>query len=291
MSFDTNQSIGALPRHKIVEYLRGIGDDPAADRLEMKGGAGQTFGLTFGDQTYGHTGMMIGFLPPQANEPGVIQDAVSMQPDEALRGARVKITLERFWVDRYPGLGKHKILCEFMGKSQIEGEAEELRYALSTEANDRASAAVVGAPIFVGASVSKNGISFEGRTINVSNSVDDGILAALNSGPFKQGLSLLTTAQPALKPFVGLASSIVSAVASRNRNKQIYDFKLGLDFEVSQTSAKMREGSFIVVQGDASQWSWAQVEWNANAQQLVRKFDGEPIRFNYLIFRVSRYID
>jgi hypothetical protein len=291
MSFDPNQSIGALPRHKIVEYLREIGDDDAADQLEPKGGAGQAFSLGLGGETYGHTGMLIGFLPPQANAPGVIQDAMSMKPDETLRGARIKITLERFWVDRYPGRGRHKILCEFTGKSQIQGEAEELRYALSTEANDGASAAVVGAPIFVGASVGNNGISFEGRTINVSNSVDDGVLAALNSGAFKQGLSLLTTAQPALKPFVGLASSIVSAVASRNRNKQVYDFKLGLDFEMSQTSAKMREGSFIVVQGDASYWSWAEVEWNPSSQQLVRKFDGQTIRYNYLIFRVSRYVD
>ena len=201
-----------------------------------------------------------------------------MEPDETLRGARIKITLERFWVARYPGRGRHKILCEFTGKSQIQGEAEELRYALSTEANDGASAAVVGAPIFVGASVGNNGISFEGRTINVSNSVDDGVLAALNSGAFKQGLSLLTTAQPALKPFVGLASSIVSAVASRDRNKQVYDFKLGLDFEMSRHQRRCgrdRSSSFKVTRrtgrGLKSSGTPARSSWSANS--MVRQYD------------------
>jgi len=291
MTFDANQSLGHQPRSEIVRYLRDIGDHDAADSLEGQGAGGQAFGFGFGSESYNHSGMLIGYLPPQASTAGVVQNAVSIEPDVSLRDARVKITLERFWVDRFPGSGKHKILCEFTGKSQLPGEPEELRYALSTEANDRSSAAVVGAPIFVGASVGRSGISFEGRTINVSNPTDDGIVAALNSGPFKQGLALLTTAQPALKPFVGLASSIVQAVASRSKNRQIYNFKLGLDFEVSQTSAKIREGSFIVVQGDAAHWSWAEVEWNPSSQQLVRKFDGQPISYNYLIFRVSRHED
>ena len=60
---------------------------------------------------------------------------------------------------------------------------------------------------------------------------------------------LLTMAQPALKPPVGLAQSVVTAVLGRSRNKPVYNFPLGLDFATSQTAAKLRYGSFVVSKG------------------------------------------
>lgn len=286
----SNDLLGNQPRARISDYLRDIGDDEAADRLTSRGGSGQGLGLSWGDDVWGYTGLLIGHIVPDAAGRDIdVVNAITLPPDVNLKGTRVKVTLERFWVHRYPGRGSHKILCQFTGKNQIEGEAEEMKFALTTEARDGSSAAVSGSPIFLGVSVGQNGIAFEGSTVNVRSSYDDVLLSALDSGPFRDGLSLLTTVQPALKPFVGLAGSLVGSVLSRSRNKPVYAFKLGLDFEASSTSACLRHGSFVVIQGDHSDWSWDDVVWNADAQQLLKRNDRQSLEFNYMVFRVSPY--
>ncbi|MEW6391118.1 MAG: hypothetical protein AB1542_11935 [Pseudomonadota bacterium] len=290
MKSPQHNNLGAKSPKAVAAYLKLIGDHDAADRVEALAAGGQALNWPWGDDVWGYTGILMGYIAPEdENNTGVIQNAVQIQPDTSLRDSRIKIALERFWVSRYPGAGTHEILCEFTGKNQIAGEAEEMRFTLKTSAKNQSSAAVMGAPIFLGASVGKNGIAFEGKTINVRSNTDDELLSALESGPFKQGLTLLTVAQPALKPFVGLAGSLVGAVLKRSENKQIYWFKLGLDFNQSQTSAKLRHGSYVVVQGDQSNWSWDAVKWDAGAQQVVTKADNKPIPFNYLIFRVSPF--
>lgn len=123
-----------------------------------------------------------------------------------------------------------------------------MRFALNTHANDKEAASVLGQPVFLGVVVGNDGLSFEGRTINVSSSTNETILKTLNSAAFKSGLSLMTTVQPALKPFVGLAGSIVEATARAHKNSQIHNFNLGLDFSKNMTFAKLRHGSYIIIQ-------------------------------------------
>lgn len=292
MTSDFSDALGQQPVKTVVEYLREIGDDEAADYLAYTAPGGQMFGTNWGNQVWGHSGMILGFIPPEEGDrPGMIINASSLPPEPTLKGARIKIALDRFYVHKYPGFGKHKILLEFSGKNQIPGDTEELRFAITTSASDGSSAPVNGTPIFLGASVGNNGILFEGKAINVASESDDILLSALGSGPFKDGLSLLTSAQPALKPFVGLAQSVVTAVLGRSRNKAVYNFHLGLDFATSQTGATLRYGSFVVVQADEASWSWNDVRWNPGSQQIVRHHDGQPIEFNYLIFRVSPFED
>ncbi|GBQ53567.1 hypothetical protein ACM0P6_05010 [Komagataeibacter sucrofermentans] len=247
-SIPQSKLLGNQHLTQIVDYLIEIGDEDTADQFARHGGTGQSMSWPWGTQVWGYTGMLIGYLAPDATGSEIeIANGMTLAPAPELRGSRVKITLERFWVNKYPGLGEHTVLCEFTGKNQIPGETEELRFALTVKARDGSGAGITGTPIFLGVSVGANGISFEGTTVNVRDSVDDGVLKALGSGPFRDGLSLLTTAQPALKPFVGLAGSLVSAVAERNKNRPIYSFKLGLDFENGSTSACLRHGSFIVI--------------------------------------------
>jgi hypothetical protein len=286
-----SQCIGDKSRDVIQKYLREIGDDEAVEELFPSGGVGQGgLGISWGSQVWGHTGMLCGFLSPESHgTQAEIQSAFRLHPDDALRNSRVKITLEKFWVHKYPGNGCHEILCEFTGKNQLQHEPEELRFVLTTNANDRASAAIAGSPIFLGVSVGENGIAFEGKTINVSSKDDESILSAIGSGPFKEGLGLLTKAQPALKPFVGLTASVVQSILSRHKNKQVFHFKLGLDFASSQTSVPLRCGSFIVAQGDSSQWDWNSMVWNTDSAQVVDRIKGTPIEYNYIVFRVSPY--
>lgn len=284
------KSIGFKSRSSVLKYLRDIGDEEALEELQANGGVGQGLSLPWGNQVWGYTGMLCGFLRPEAGgETQKIENAIGLPREETLRNSRVKITLEKFWVHRYPGLGKHKILCEFTGKNQLQNEPEELRFALTTEAKDGASAAISGSPIFLGVSVGENGIAFEGKTINVKSDTDDTILNAIASGPFKEGLGLLTKVQPALKPFVGLTNSVVQSVLSRSKNVQVFNFKLGLDFAKSQTSVPLRLGSFIVVQGDNANWDWDAFCWSTSSAQVLDKINKQPIPYNYIVFRVSEY--
>lgn len=284
------QSLGAKSHRHIADYLREIGDDEAAERFEGRSGTGQSLPSFFGTDVWAYTGMLIGFIPPGgAADPSEIKNAMGLAADVSLKGTRIKVSLDRFWVQDYPGLGTHTILCEFTGKNQIQGEAEEMRFAITTSARDKSAASVNGSPIFLGVSVGKNGIAFEGRTVNVRSDADELLLSALGSGPFRDGLALLTTAQPALIPFVGLAGSVVNSVMKRQRNRQVFHFKLGLDFAGSASGAGLRLGSYVIVQGSDVAWTWDQYVWRPDAQQVVRKADGAPIDFNYLVVRVSPY--
>lgn len=285
-----NDCIGAKSNRAIVDYLREIGDSGTADKLAPPGATGQMLGFSWGDEVWGHTGVMLGFIASDVVGARVqIRNAATIEADAALKDSRLRITLDRFYVHKYPGNGRHKILLEFGGKNQIPGDPEELRFILPLEANDKANAGLIGVPIFIGALVGKNGLSFEGKSVNVSSSQDEGLLAAMQSGPFKQGLSLLTSAQPALKPFIGLTQGIVAALLARRKNKTIHYFKLGLDFAASQTGARLREGSFVVIQSDAPDWSWDDVWWDGHTQRIIRRSDGRSIEFNYLVFRVERF--
>lgn len=219
-----------------------------------------------------------------------IISAGKIKGDKGLIGKRIKITLDKFFVDSYPGLGTHNILCEFAGKNQIAGEAEEMRFAVRTAAKDGQGASISGHPIFMGVTVGNDGISFEGRTINVGSDIDNTVLATLDSPAFKSGLSLIATAQPALKPFAGLAASVVKATLERKKNCQVHNFNLGLDFSANVTSARLQIGSYIVVQTDGGTWNWGSYFWNRDSMTLAPKMSNTNMpHVNYMVFGVSEF--
>lgn len=286
--FKRENSLGALPAQDIANYLIAIADIDEASRFSDGGVAGQ--GLPGYHPAYSHTGMVVGFIEPSEDADLQIQSASSIQADRTLQGQKIKVTLDRFYVESYPGLGEHVILCEFNGKNQIEPAGEVLKFAKKLNANDKSAAAVVNAPVFLGLTVSNDGIEFEGRTINVRSRGSEAILGALESPVFKAGLSLINTAQPALKPFVSLATAAIKTVESGKNNKQVHEFNLGLDFGDRSTSTRLRLGTYIVAQTDASTWDWSQFSWQRASMQLQdrRQTTGESIGFNYTVIGVSR---
>ncbi|MEF3063067.1 hypothetical protein V4C85_24965 [Ralstonia solanacearum] len=287
--FNASESLGARAPGEIAAYLTLLEDLDGAQQFMSAGVAGQ--GIPFLSPSYSRTGLALGYVQPHGSVPtntSPIVGAGTLESDRNLIGTRIKISLDKFFVDSYPGLGRHEILCEFTGKNQISGETEELRFALRTFAQDGQSASINGHPIFLGLTVGNDGISFEGRTVNIGSSTDNAILTALDSSTFKSGLSLITTAQPALKPFADLAGSVVKAALTRNRNCQVHTFNLGMDFSNNATSARLCLGSYIVVQTNENTWDWDAVVWDSQSQSMKMK-DTTATKVNYMAFGVSAF--
>ncbi|MGT2454402.1 hypothetical protein ACU4GI_14470 [Cupriavidus basilensis] len=286
--FDSSLSLGSRDDNAIAQYLMSIDDAEGARRILAQSPGGQGFLLSGG--AYKCSGFTLGFIePPAVDDVKLPIRAASMvQADHSLISQRIKISLDKFFVHAYPGSGEHTILCEFAGKNQVEGEVEELRFALRTKVRDNASASISGHPIFLGVTVGSNGISFEGRAINVANTLDDTVLSALDSAAFKSGLSLMATAQPALKPFAGLAASVVKATLDRKKNVQVHNFNLGLDFGGNASSVRLRVGSYVVVQTDNHSWDWNAYHWDRNTLSLQAK-EGSAPNVNYMVFGVTKF--
>lgn len=285
--FSSDISLGNLPPAQIAKYLLDIGDDLAAAEILQEGPAGQ--GYIFDRHVYLGSDALYGFIEPGSDE---VTPASGIAADHSLKNKRLKITLDRFFVKNYPGGGQHRVLCEFAGKNQVPGEVEELRFATTCHARDGEGAAISALPIFLGVNAGQNGISFEGRTINVSNSTDDLVLDVLESETFKQGLSLIHSAQPAIKPFSKLAEGVVKLALSRNKNRQVHSFGLGLDFGTNSTSARLRCGSYIVIQiGSAANWDWSLFRWDRGTNSIVARTSSGVARtaWNYMVFGVSTF--
>ena len=219
--FDSNLSLGAQSPAAIADYLAEIGDHDAARTFRAIATRGQGFVLPGVNHPWRATGIRIGYVAPGGTGRFVeVRPASSIKPSTTLIGRRIKVSLDGLFAQEFPGLGTHKALCEFAGKNQAEGAQEEVRFSLTTEVRDGTAAGVRGAPIFVNLQVGGNGVSFEGRIINVENSADEWLLRALNSEAFKSGLSLVNATQPVMRPFTSLAASAVGAVLTHSRNKQ-----------------------------------------------------------------------
>ena len=286
--FSSGNSLGARSPNDVGSYLSSIGDTDGAAEFLSGQAAGQ--GLFGSPKAWKHTGAILGYLPTPSKRSNVkmqIQGASKLTGDPNIIGKRVKISLDKFYVSEYPGTGKHLILCEFTGKNQVSTETEELHFALRFNANDKTSASLNGVPIFMGVTVGNNGISFEGRSINVKSTGDENVLETLGTPAFQNGLGLLVSAQPALKPFTSLATAVVKTIAGKSKNAQVHNFALGLDFEASGSSVKLQYGSYVVVQcDDTVNWNWEDYEWNRDTNTIDMKNKSGSFPYNYMVFGV-----
>lgn len=284
--YDEPQPLSAWSDKEIVSYLQRIGDDEEARYFVPEAG-GQSFSFR---RPWQCAGMILGFIPRGSTTKDV-HSIATVQADRSLINQRIKITLDKIYIANYPGRGVHEVLCEFTGRNQVAGETEELAFALRIFAGDGSSPSIGGLPIFMGLTVSPDGISFKGKTVNVRSSGDEMVLNVLNTSAFASGLALLHTAQPALKPLTSLATATVKAIAKRDNNAVVQQFELGLDFEGSSTSARLSYGSYIVVQSDeGNSWDWADYVWNATGTALhLKDKPQEKPHFNYLVFAVSPF--
>ena len=113
------------------------------------------------DRAWQHTAHAVGYLAPA---PGLgtgllaIQHAVNIASDEALKGSRIKLTLDGLRVAGYPGRGMHRVLFDFAARNQTGQSAEQLHFHTTYRAAEGEQAAALGRPIFVGLQVGAEGL-------------------------------------------------------------------------------------------------------------------------------------
>jgi hypothetical protein len=291
-----------LPPEVAAVKLREVGEDELAQALaEAPGAAPEAFGVLArlgigGDRAWQHTAHAVGYLAPAAGpQAGLleIQHAGNIDPDGGLNGARVKLTLDGLRVADYPGRGMHRVLFDFAARNQTGQGAEQLHFSTAYRVAEGEEAAVLGRPIFTGLRAGAEGLFLQCATVNVLNEGDEALLRFLEGDAFMNGLQLLTTAQPALGPFVALTLGLTQTIAARHRNVAVQKVDLGLDFSRIPLRPKLAEGSYIAVQIPQSLrtvWEWDDWRYDPANGHLVSALDlGLLIPYNYFVVSLSRY--
>ena len=288
IEFDEQQSLAYRSDSELADYLEAIGDEAGARELREAGVRAQGVARLLG-KVYTHSAHVVGYIPEgrPTGELVSIQSAFEAEPDHSLVGSQIKVTLDAFQVAEYPGFGQHTVLFDFQGRDQAGDEAQDLQFATVLTINDRDRAAVNGVPIFTGLTVPRDGLSFKARTILIANKGDQTIIDVLQSSAFKDGLKLMGQVQPALPQLVSLAGGIAQNLLRREWNEQVQLFDLGLDFGAGQTSARLRRGSYVVVQvPGSSMWRWGSWRFDPHTMSVVDS-DGKAAPYNVIVFGIA----
>ena len=293
------QVLGNMKTSEVAQHLKAIGDVDLArnlTRIPPREKNRRFSLLKWGgkkpDPVYRYTEHAFGYLPRAAGKADVsISDAGNVEADTTLKGAAVKVTLDRLRVFAYPGGGTHTILFDFRAQHQTsdQGESQDLRVAQHYRVQDGGGAGISGYPVFIGLKVGNEGVSFRCSTVNVSNEEDQKILRFLGGDVFKKGVQLINQANPVVPIVTAFATGIIETFAQRNDNVGVQDFFLGLDFSGIATRAQLREGSYIAVQvPDLAAWDWSKWVFRPATGQIVSAQDGKSVPLNYVVFSVSK---
>lgn len=286
--FPTFPLIGELSEEEQGRILQDLGVAPVAAGRE----APLRAGLLFSTGAWKYTTHQFGFIPA-SDKPGSseIKSLGDVPKNTGLAEQRIDIHLNRLRVYEYPGSGQHRILFTFKAQNQLESIPEPVSFSQLFRARDDSAVAVRGYPIFIGLSVGKVGAAFQASTVNVKNDNDETMLSFLDSDTFKTGLNLLKTAQPALKPLMDMTLGVTRALLSRNKNVQVQDFYLGLDFLETKGGGRLAVGDYIAAQVPTeTALNWSEWYYDSNVGTIVRKTSlTQTLPYNYVVFSVSKH--
>lgn len=298
----TNKVIGKMKASEAIEYMALVGDPrapKAKTALRKSGRDVELYKLAWpwtqpgaDELTFRIREHQYGYFGNVAENPKDvldITDAGYIAADETLKNRQLRVTLDRLRVADYPGKGEHTVLVEFSAVHVIPGaQKEDLSFSQKYQVSEDSSAGVRGYPVFVGLAVGKEGIALRGRTVNVENAGDKGILKFLEQPVLKRGLELLNAVNPAMPVVTSMVTGITELVLKRNENIMVQSFDLGLDFSNVPSRAYLREGSYIVVQAPDRDWDWSKWQFTRSTGKITHKETKTPIPYNYLVIGISK---
>jgi hypothetical protein len=242
---------------------------------------------------WSYTNHQFGYIAPRqagSTEAQTIQYPGSIAADSSLKNSPINIRLDRLRIYKYPGGGTHNVMVTFAAQNQVGDTQEVVSFSQTYRVPEGNSAGIAGYPIFTGLNLGSQGIAFECSTINVKNEEDEAVLTLLESSTFKTGLELLTTAQPAIKPFTAISLGLVKGLAQKHKNVAVQKLYLGLDFEDAPMGLRLAEGNYIAVQvPQENTIDWNNWVYKPNLGTIVNKENNSGLDYNYFVFRVSRH--
>jgi hypothetical protein len=289
--------IGEYTPERVASKLQQMGDPDTANKFMELANTSQAEEGLFGSrplQPWEHTAHQYGYIPLRSSEATAlqpIQSASAIEPDKTLKNSRINIRIDRLRIYKYPGGGMHNVMLTFAARNQVSDTlAESVSFSQTYRVQEGQLAGIAGYPVFIGLNVGMQGVAFECSTVNVKNDADEALLQALESKPFQNGLNLLTTLQPAIAPFTEITLGVVKMLAARNQNVAVQKFYLGLDFEQAALGVRLAQGNYIAVQvPNETTIDWSRWVFNQNTGAIVHKANSEPLDYNYVVFRISRY--
>lgn len=294
---DTITTIGELPPSQVAAKLEEIGDSETAQEFRKRAATTEEGEPLFGwgpQKAWEYPYHKLGYLSLTTDGsvgPQPILATSTLAADTSLRNARIDIHLDRLRIYDYPGSGTHDILLTFTAKNQVPNGAESVSFSQMYQAGDGQAAGVQGWPVFLGLNVGADGVALQTFTVNVSNRDDQALLGFLSSSSFQSGLTLLTSAQPAIKPFADMVLGVAKTVLARHQNVPVQKLNLGLDFTPAALGARLVEGEYIAAQvPDESAINWDNWIYQPTVGSIVSKADQTvTLPFNYIVCRVTRF--
>ncbi|HHJ11033.1 MAG TPA: hypothetical protein ENK25_09135 [Bacteroidetes bacterium] len=296
--------ISDLTINETINYLQEIGDkknvepleslvqeDPSLANLKISE-VKETIHLS--RATWRGTEHTFGYIRP-GEKKGLhpILYAGSIEPDISLKNARVDILLAGIYTMNYPGWGRHNILLQFYTQhgTDAKGKPVKVQFQQKYVSKENEGAGVLGNFIFTGLKVPPSGLDFEVNVINLSNEEDEAALTVLDSEVIRKGLDLAHTALSGLETISRLGEGIVKLVLTRNRNKIVQSFHLGLNLtHVQGPLARLREGTFLAIQCRRDQLDWSDWVYDAHKGLVVLQQDTSVrLPYNHILFTVIKH--
>lgn len=298
------ETLAELPASRALEHLDLI-NDASAPALREAFGTEELKSFTLetafirwpgghhDPPPWSYSGHAVGFIPsgkPPTDDAAILPgEKVEAQAD--LERGRIDVRLARLGIRQYPGGDtRHSVLFTFEGQNQVPGQTENVAFNLSSDVNEGEDSGTLNWPIFIGLNVGTEGVGFKFSTVNVKNETDEDMLGIMKSEPFKAGLKLIETAQPAIAPLAGIALGLGEAFLKRNENVRVQNVSLGLDFGTDPMGFRLAEGDYIVAQvAPSAQFGWD--HWVFRKGAIVSRLDPYESSFpyNYVAFSVTKY--
>jgi hypothetical protein len=294
------RTIGELSQPELTAKLAELRDLQPDSQDRGARGAPETYSAAWWPsrgRAWRHTAHAVGFIAATRNRTARLRlvSASAVSAEKSLKGARLKITLDRLQAADYPGGGTHTVLVDMAANAQSGNRADDLHFAMTYPVRERELAGLAGYPVFVGLPVGSEGLSLGLVTVNVCNEDDENFLKILNSAALQAGLTLLQTWQPALVPLSELARGITVAISQRTRNVAVQKLRMGLDFSSNPTGFRLAEGSYVAVQVPEAlsvAWDWSQWVYDPGTGHIVSaSSNNQLIPFNYVAIGISKYLD
>lgn len=293
--------ISDLTVRETVEYLNEIGDSQNASAFSsLMNEVPSLADKRIGDlddsprlkrARWRGTEHTFGFLDTGQHGSGNIVYAGSLDPDHQLIGEKVNLLLGGLFTMNYPGWGRHNVLMHFNINHAITDESEEyqsIQFQQKFKSKENEGAGDMGNFVFVGVTVPKHGLEFEVRTINVSNDLDEAALKVLEGDVVRKGLDVLNNTTESLSLVTSLGESLLNLILTRNRNKIVQEFTLGLSTRKgSDPVAKLRTGTYIAAQVRRDELNWDDWEYDPGKGIITLKKDGfQRLPYNHILFSV-----